>query len=83
MADLFAFDVAVLEPETEALGHYDAELQQFVWAGDSEVTLGDALCTHSQFGYVTCHSTGTSCVFGGGSCSTAPFAYCWRVCDYG
>jgi hypothetical protein len=83
MADLFAFDVAVLEPEMEALGHYDSELQQFVWAGDGEVTLGDALCTHSQFGYVTCYSTGTSCVFGGGSCSTAPFAYCWRVCDYG
>jgi hypothetical protein len=83
MADLFAFDVAVLEPEMEALGHYDPELQQFVWAGDGEVTLGDAVCTHSQFGYTTCHSTGTSCVIGGTSCSSAPFAYCYRVCDYG
>lgn len=85
MADLFAFDVAVLEPEpeTEEIGHYDPELQQFVWAGDGEVTLGAALCSRGQYGYTTCRSTGTSCVMGGGSCSTAPFAYCYLTCDYG
>lgn len=83
MADLFAFDVAVLEPETEALGHYDSELQQFVWGGDSEVMLGAALCSRSEYGYISCRSTGTTCVFSGGSCSTIPFAYCWRTCDYG
>lgn len=83
MADLFAFDVAVLEPETEALGHYDPELQEFVWAGDGEVTLGAAVCTKGQYGYISCRSTGTSCVMSGGSCSTAPFSYCYFSCDYG
>ena len=81
MTELFAFNVAVLEPETETLGWYDEDQQQFIWAGDGEVSLGDALCTRGRSPYATCYSTGTSCVMGGHCTSTAN--NCYARCDYG
>jgi hypothetical protein len=82
MTQLFAFDVAVTETVgDDALGYYDPESQQFVWAGDGEVTLGAALCTKVTSGtrHSACRSTGSSCVYDGG-CPTG--FTCYR-CDYG
>ncbi|MER7007501.1 hypothetical protein ABT297_31275 [Dactylosporangium sp. NPDC000555] len=86
MAELFAFNVAVLEPEPAAapdLGYYDPQLQQFVWAGDDEVTLGAALCSRGPAGYNRCSSTGTACNMSGSGCQSPGFPNCYIRCDYG
>jgi hypothetical protein len=83
MADLFAFTVAVLEPEPAELGFYDPDTQQFVWAGDGEVTLGSALCTRGPAGKNKCQSTGTACNMSGGRCESPGFPNCFIRCDFG
>jgi hypothetical protein len=84
MADVFAFTVAVDEPAPDAgeLGFYDPDAQQFVWAGDGDVSLGSALCSRSIVGWDTCHSSGTSCTFGHVRCQNS-FGLCYVRCDYG
>lgn len=80
MTDIFAFDVAVIEPETEVLGHYDPEQQQFVWAGDGDVGLS-ALCSRTASGWYNCSSTGTACNFSRPNCVDADLLFCYR-CDF-
>jgi len=84
MADLFAFAVAEVAPESEPgdLGRYDPDTQQFVWAGTGEVTLGSALCTFGPYGRTSCKSTGTSCNITGVKCDSV-FNLCFIRCDYG
>jgi hypothetical protein len=86
MADLFAFTVAAVaevDPEPGELGFYDPDTQQFVWAGDGEVSLGAALCSTWGTGWHTCRSTGTSCTFSGGKDCFSSFNLCYNRCDYG
>jgi hypothetical protein len=86
VTELFAFNIAVLEPEPATspnLGHYDPQLQQFVWAGDDQVTLGSALCSRGPAGYNFCSSTGTACNMSGSGCESPGFPQCFIRCDFG
>lgn len=84
MANLFAFDVAVTEPETDSsLGYYDPERQQFVWEGTGEVILGSAVCTRVTVGYHSCTGGGTTCRLYAGRClADGGIPVCY-TCDYG
>jgi hypothetical protein len=82
MTQVFAFDVAVTEDAgVDLLGHYDPDLQQFVWAGDGEVSLGAAVCTRTSSGtrYHVCSGGGTACRLIDPCTAGSP---CYR-CDYG